>query len=112
MFRQDLEKSNGGRTVVGIDPSSEFLQLAILTPEKEVQLKKLPLSPSITEEIIKSTEPSMTQIAIESYGSYGKLFVCGVSARFGPHMMFLKRWFAYNKITLGGIDEYQEEAIA
>jgi hypothetical protein len=75
MFRQDLEKSNGGRTVVGIDPSSEFLQLAILTPEKEVQLKKLPLLPSITAEIVRSTVPESTQIGIESYGSYGKLFV-------------------------------------
>lgn len=75
MLKQDLKESNGGRTVVGIDPSSEFLQLAILTPKKEVQLKKLPLSPSITAQIAKSTEPSTTQIAIESYGSYGKLFV-------------------------------------
>jgi len=75
MMKRDLEKSNGGRTVVGIDPCSEFLQLAILAPNKETEFKKLPLSPSITEEIVKSTEPATTQIAIESYGSYGKLFV-------------------------------------
>lgn len=75
MFKQDLEKSNGGRTVVGIDPCSEFLQLAILAPKKATEFKKLPLSPSITEEIVKSTDPKTTQIAIESYGSYGKLFV-------------------------------------
>jgi len=74
-MKRDLEKSNGGRTVVGIDPCSEFLQLAILAPNKETEFKKLPLSPSITEEIVKSTEPATTQIAIESYGSYGKLFV-------------------------------------
>ena len=74
-MKQDLEESNGGRTVVGIDPCSEFLQLAILTPNKATEFKKLPLSPSITEEIAKSTDPKMTQIAIESYGSYGKLFV-------------------------------------
>jgi transposase len=75
MMKRDLEESNGGRTVVGIDPCSEFLQLAILAPNKETEFKKLPLSPSITEEIVKSTDPATTQIAIESYGSYGKLFV-------------------------------------
>ena len=75
MITQDLEESNGGRTVVGIDPCSEFLQLAILTPNKATEFKKLPLSPSITEEIAKSTDPATTQIVIESYGSYGKLFI-------------------------------------
>jgi len=74
MIKQDLEE-NGGRTVVGIDPCSEFLQLAILAPSKKPEFKKLPLSPSITEEIAKSTDPATTQIAIESYGSYGKLFI-------------------------------------
>ena len=74
MIKQDLEE-NGGRTVVGIDPCSEFLQLAILAPSKKPEFKKLPLSPSITEEIFKSTDPKTTQIAIESYGSYGKLFI-------------------------------------
>ncbi len=75
MIKQDLEESNGGRTVIGIDPCSQFLQLAILTPNKKTEFKKLPLSPNITEEIAKSTNPATTQIAIESYGSYGKLFV-------------------------------------
>jgi len=75
MLKQDLEESNGGRTVVGIDPCSQFLQLAILTPNKKPEFKKLPLSPNITDEIAKSTDPATTQIAIESYGSYGKLFV-------------------------------------
>jgi transposase len=75
MIKQDLEESNGGKTVVGIDPCSEFLQLAILAPKKATEFKKIPLSPSITEEILKSTDPKTTQIAIESYGSYGKLFV-------------------------------------
>jgi transposase len=74
MIRKDLEE-NGGRTVVGIDPCSEFLQLAILAPSKKPEFKKLPLSPSITEEILESTDPATTQIAIESYGSYGKLFI-------------------------------------
>jgi hypothetical protein len=68
MLKQDLEGSNGGKTVFGIDPFSEFLQLAILTPNKATKFKKLPLSPSITEEITKSTDPRTTQIAIESYG--------------------------------------------
>jgi hypothetical protein len=75
MIKQGLEESNGGRTVVGIDPCSEFLQLAILSPTKKTEFKKLPLSPSITEEIAKSTDPATTQIVIESYGSYRKLFV-------------------------------------
>ena len=75
MLKLDLEGFNGGKTVVGIDPCSEFLQLAILAPNKETEFKKLPLSPSISEEIAKSTDPKTTQIAIESYGSYGKLFV-------------------------------------
>lgn len=57
MIKKDLEESNGGRTVVGIDPCSEFLQLAILAPNKETEFRKLPLSPSITEEIAKSTDP-------------------------------------------------------
>lgn len=74
MIKQGLEE-NGGRTVVGIDPCSEFLQLAILAPNKATEFKKLPLSPSITEEILESTDPATTQIAIESYGSYGKLFI-------------------------------------
>jgi hypothetical protein len=69
------QRNQIGRTVVGIDPYSEFLQLAILAPKKETEFKKLPLSLSITEEIVKSTNPETTQIAIESYGSYGKLFV-------------------------------------
>jgi transposase len=75
MLKHDSEESNGGRTVIGIDPCSQFLQLAILAPNKKTEFKKLPLSPSITEEIARSTDPATTQIAIESYGSYGKLFV-------------------------------------
>jgi transposase len=75
MLNHDLKELNGGRTVIGIDPCSQFLQLAILTPNKKTEFKKLPLSPNITEEIAKSTDPKTTQIAIESYGSYGKLFV-------------------------------------
>ncbi|MBW2610419.1 MAG: IS110 family transposase [Deltaproteobacteria bacterium] len=75
MLKHDSKESNGGRTVIGIDPCSQFLQLAILTPNKKTEFKKLPLSPSITEEIARSTDPATTQIAIESYGSYGKLFV-------------------------------------
>jgi transposase len=75
MIQQESEVSNGGRTVVGIDPCREFLQLAILAPNQETRFLKLPLSPSITAEILKSTDPRTTQIAIESYGSYGKLFI-------------------------------------
>ncbi len=37
---------------------------------------------------------------------------CFVSAKFGPLMIFLKRWFAYNKTTQGDMHEYQEEVIA
>jgi len=44
-------------------------------PQKKIKFRKLPLSPCITEEIAKSTDPATTQIAIESYGSYGKLFI-------------------------------------
>ena len=75
MIQQESEESNGGRTVVGIDPCREFLQLAILAPNQDTRFLKLPLSPSITAEIVKSTDPRKTQIAIESYGSYGKLFI-------------------------------------
>jgi hypothetical protein len=39
-------------------------------------------------------------------------YACVVSAKFGPLMIFLKRWFAYTKTTLGGMHEYQEEAIS
>ena len=37
---------------------------------------------------------------------------CFVSTKFGPLMIFFKRWFAYNKITQGEMHEYQEKAIA
>ena len=38
--------------------------------------------------------------------------VCFVSAKFGPLMIFSKRWFAYNKITQGDMHEYKEETRA
>ena len=37
---------------------------------------------------------------------------CFVSSKFGPLMIFLKRWFGYTKTTFGGMHEYQEEVIA
>ena len=37
---------------------------------------------------------------------------CFVSAKFGPLMIFLKRWFVYNKITQGEMYEDQEKAVA
>jgi hypothetical protein len=40
------------------------------------------------------------------------LAYCFGSAKFGPLMIFLKRWIAYNKITQGEMHEYQEKAIA
>ena len=75
MLQDSSEIESGERTAVGIDPCKEFLQLAILSPKKKPEFRKLPLLPSITAEIAKSTVPERTQIAIESYGSYGKLFV-------------------------------------
>jgi len=76
MLNQEKGNSNGERTAIGIDPCKEFLQLAILSHQnKKTEFKKLPLLPSITAEIAKSTDPKTTQIAIESYGSYGKLYV-------------------------------------
>lgn len=75
MLDQEKENCEGERTAVGIDPCKEFLQLAILSQGKEPEFLKLPLLPSITSEIAKSTVPERTQIAIESYGSYGKLFI-------------------------------------
>jgi hypothetical protein len=38
--------------------------------------------------------------------------MCFVSAKFGPLMIFLKRWFAYNETMRGEMHEYQEKAIA
>jgi len=38
--------------------------------------------------------------------------VCFVSAKFGPLMIFLKRWFAYNETIRGEMHEYQEKVIA
>lgn len=75
MLQDWSEIESGERTAVGIDPCKEFLQLAILSHKKKPEFRKLPLLPSITAEIAKSTVPERTQIAIESYGSYGKLFV-------------------------------------
>ena len=46
------------------------------------------------------------------FGHWSMQVVCFVSAKFGPLMIFLKRWFAYNKTTQGGEHEYQEEVIA
>lgn len=74
MLNQEKEINNEERTAIGIDPCQEFLQLDILSQGKP-EFKKLPLLPSITAEIAKSTQPERTQIAIESYGSYGKLFI-------------------------------------
>jgi transposase len=75
MLQADKGNEEGGRIAVGIDPCKEFLQLAILSPGQDVEFRKLPLLPSITEEIAKSTDPARTQIAIESYASYGRLFI-------------------------------------
>jgi transposase len=75
MLQRDTGKQEGERIAVGIDPCKEFLQLAILSPGQDVEFRKLPLLPSITEEIAKSTDPGRTQIAIESYASYGRLFI-------------------------------------
>jgi transposase len=75
MLIEEKKYREGERTAVGIDPCKEFLQLAILSPDGKREFKKLPLSPSITSEISKSTAPERTQIGIESYASYGKLFV-------------------------------------
>lgn len=75
MLQPDKGKQEGERIAVGIDPCKEFLQLAILSPGRDVEFRKLPLLPSIAEEIAKSTDPARTQIAIESYASYGRLFI-------------------------------------
>jgi hypothetical protein len=39
------------------------------------------------------------------------LYDCFVSAKFGPLMIFLKRWFAYNETMRGEMHEYQEKVI-
>ena len=65
MLQPDKGKEEGERIAVGIDPCKEFLQLAILSPGRDVEFRKLPLLPSITEEIAKSTDPARTQIAIK-----------------------------------------------
>jgi len=75
MLDQQKESYEGERIAVGIDPCKEFLQLAILSPGRAVEFRKLPLLPSITEEIAQSTDPQRTQIAIESYASYGRLLI-------------------------------------
>jgi hypothetical protein len=50
MLIEEKEYREGERTAVGIDPCKEFLQLAILSPDGKREFKKLPLSPSITED--------------------------------------------------------------
>jgi len=60
MLREGKEAKHGERTAVGIDPCKEFLQLAILSHKKDPVFKKLPLPPSITAEILKSTQPERT----------------------------------------------------
>jgi len=35
-----------------------------------------------------------------------------MATKFGPLMIFLKRWFAYTKTTFGGKHEYQEETVS
>jgi len=57
-------------------------------------------------------------IAIARNHSFGVRYVlnqyspCFVSTKFGPLMIFLKRWFADNETMRGEMHEYQEEAIA
>jgi len=75
MIQEHTENREGERIAVGIDPCKEFLQLAILSPGRNVEFRKLPLLPCITEQIAKSTDPHRTQIAIESYASYGRLLI-------------------------------------
>jgi transposase len=75
MLDREKENYEGERIAVGIDPCKKFLQLAILSPKRDVEFRKLPLLPSITEEISKSIDPGRTQIAIESYASYGRLLI-------------------------------------
>ena len=41
-----------------------------------------------------------------------EIMLCVVTAKFGPLMTFLKRWFAYTKTTFGGEHEYQEETVS
>ena len=60
MLKEEKEYREGERTAVGIDPCKEFLQLAILSPDGKKEFRKLPLSPSITAEIGKSTTPRKT----------------------------------------------------
>jgi hypothetical protein len=54
---------------------------------------------------VTSHIPDKGQVMIRYYGLYS---ICFVSAKFGPFMMFLKRGFTQNKITGGGMHEYQE----
>jgi transposase len=75
MLQLGRGKEKGERIAVGIDPCKEFLQLAILSPGQNVEYRKLPLLPSITEEIAKSTDPARTRIVIESYASCGRLLI-------------------------------------
>ena len=75
MLREGTRNDGGGRIAVGIDPCKRFLQLAILSPNRDPEFRKLPLLPSVTEEIAKSADPARSQIAIESYASCGRLLI-------------------------------------
>lgn len=59
----------------------------------------------------RQTKTPVKQIPVIDIPIIRPLFYsCFVSAKFGPHMIFLKRWFGYNKITQGDMHEYKEEA--
>jgi len=58
----NVKTLRGERIAVGIDPSKEFLQLAILSPGKQTEFKKLLIINYITEEIVQSSEPACSSV--------------------------------------------------
>jgi len=69
MLGFEQENLEGDRIAVEIDPSKEFLQLAILSPSKQTEFKKLPLLFSIKEEFAQSIEPASGHDAHRLAGS-------------------------------------------
>jgi tetratricopeptide (TPR) repeat protein len=63
----------------------------------------------------KALEQYHKTIEIDPYYIFTYMYLgwgCFVSTKFGPLMIFLKRWFAYNETIRGEKHEYQEKVIA
>ena len=76
------ETSKEGRVAVGIDPSRSALQIALLSPEREVPRNyRLPLAPASVNTLETFLEGRKAIFAIEGSASLGHLFLLDLLSR-------------------------------